>query len=142
HLDFLAALPFDCRIEPAPGQTLAICHATPWSISERVPADAPDSLFRRFLRTAGAAVVVYGHIHVAHARFVDGGLVANCGSVGFPLDGTPRASYLVARWEPAVGWSVTHRRVPFDVDAVVSDMTSVGLPGAAERGEELRRAGG
>ncbi|MBX6377581.1 MAG: metallophosphoesterase, partial [Clostridia bacterium] len=23
HLDFLAALPFDCRIEPAPGQTLA-----------------------------------------------------------------------------------------------------------------------
>jgi diadenosine tetraphosphatase ApaH/serine/threonine PP2A family protein phosphatase len=62
-------------------------------------------------------VLVYAHIHQGWVGTLpDGGLVVNTGSVGFPFDGDPRASYAVLVRGPA-GWSAELRRVAYDLDA-------------------------
>jgi putative phosphoesterase len=112
---WLAGLPFDHRIDD-----LLIVHATPWSISELVPKDADQSLLQRVLGEARAAVVVYGHIHIAWIGHVPGtGIVVNTGSVGVPFDGDPRGAYAVLE-QAASGWTAELRRVSYDVERTVS----------------------
>ncbi|MDR7417783.1 MAG: metallophosphoesterase family protein [Armatimonadota bacterium] len=109
--EYLAGLPFLHRIGD-----LVVVHATPWSISDVVPKDADATHVRRMLDEAGARTVVYGHIHVAwigHAQ--DGDLLVNAGSVGFPFDGDPRASYVVLE-RAGPGWSALIHRVAYDVE--------------------------
>lgn len=112
---WLAGLPFDHRVGD-----LVVVHATPWSITDLVPRDAGQALLRRVLSEARAAAVVYGHTHVAWVGTVPGaGLVVNAGSVGFPFDGDPRASYALLEYG-ADGWTVQLRRVPYDVEAAAA----------------------
>jgi diadenosine tetraphosphatase ApaH/serine/threonine PP2A family protein phosphatase len=109
--EYLAGLPFQHRIGD-----LVVVHATPWSISDVVPKDAGPSQVRRVLDEAGASAVVYGHIHMAwigHAQ--DGGLLVNAGSVGFPFDGDPRASYAILE-RAGPGWSALIHRVACDLE--------------------------
>jgi len=114
---YLAGLPFLWR-GPHPAGDLVVVHATPWSISDVVRPDAPESLAARVLAEAGAAAVVYGHIHIAYIREVAGKVLVNPGSVGLPFDGDQRASYAVL--DAAGGrWLAAIRRVGYDVAAVL-----------------------
>jgi diadenosine tetraphosphatase ApaH/serine/threonine PP2A family protein phosphatase len=64
--------------------------------------------------------LVYGHIHLGWiGAGPDGRLVVNSGSVGFPFDGDPRASYALLD-RTAAGWSATLQRVGYDVDAAAA----------------------
>jgi diadenosine tetraphosphatase ApaH/serine/threonine PP2A family protein phosphatase len=49
----------------------------------------------------------------------------NCGSVGQPRDGDPRACYLL--YDPAA-WVLLHRRVPYDLKRAVARFKKSGLP--------------
>lgn len=109
--EYLSALPLEYRLDD-----LLVVHATPWSISDVVPKDAGPRHLRRLLDEGGATVVVYGHIHLGWIGRLPGGrLVVNSGSVGFPFDGDPRASYALLE-RAADGWSAALHRVPYDVD--------------------------
>jgi putative phosphoesterase len=109
--EYLRALPFEYRLDD-----LLVVHATPWSVSDVVPKDAGPAQLRRLLDEGRAAVVVYGHIHLGWiGRVPGGGLVVNSGSVGFPFDGDPRASYALLE-RTADGWSAVLHRVSYDVD--------------------------
>jgi putative phosphoesterase len=109
--EYLATLPFQHRIDD-----LVVVHATPWSISDVVPKDAGPAQVRRVLDEAGAAAVVYGHIHIAWiGRTPGGGLLVNTGSVGFPFDGDARSSYALLE-QTANGWVAAVHRVAYDVD--------------------------
>ncbi len=104
----LAGLPFLWRLPHQAGD-LVIVHATPWSIADVVPPDAPEPLITRvFTDAAAPAVVVYGHIHIAYVREAAGKVLVNPGSVGLPFDGDQRASYAVldvdgGRWQATCG---------------------------------------
>lgn len=112
---FLAALPFEHRADD-----LVVVHATPWSISDVVPHKAEQGMLRRVLAEARAAAVVYGHIHRGWIGRVPGaGLVVNAGSVGFPYDGDPRASFALLERGPS-GWTAELRRVSYDVEAAAA----------------------
>ncbi len=57
---------------------------------------------------------------------VDGArLIANPGSVGQPRDGDPRAAYAV--YDTAAA-TLTHHRVPYDIERTQAKMASAGLP--------------
>jgi len=72
----------------------------------------------------GARVVAYGHIHQAYVRAVDPELtIANSGSVGMPLDGDPRASYLLIE-----GGQASVRRVEYDLERHLADLSASGYP--------------
>lgn len=133
---FLAGLPFLWRREDPAGD-LVVVHATPWSISEVLPPDAPLHAVRRALEEAKAAALVYGHIHVAYARTVDGRLLVNAGSVGLPFDGDWRASFATLRPpRGSGGWTAELHRVAYDRDAVLAEARGSDNP---ERERFVRR---
>ncbi|MBL8222208.1 MAG: metallophosphoesterase family protein [Bryobacterales bacterium] len=76
-------------------EELALVHAGPADLWRAPDAKAADEELVAVYGALGAAVVVYGHIHVPFVRSMDGLMVANAGSVGLPFDGDPRASYLL-----------------------------------------------
>lgn len=114
---FLAGLPLLWRFAQGPGD-LVVVHATPWSVGDVVPPDAPATLVRRVFDEAKAEAVVYGHIHIAYVREVGDQLLVNTGSVGLPFDGDPRAAYV--QLQPKQGrWTASLRRVSYDVGEAV-----------------------
>ncbi|MBI5303278.1 MAG: metallophosphoesterase family protein [Chloroflexi bacterium] len=55
----------------------------------------------------------------------DGRMMINPGSVGQPRDGDPRAAYAVLDSD---AWSITHRRVEYDIAATQKKMEQLNLP--------------
>jgi len=58
-------------------------------------------------------------------RQQEGRLIINCGGVGQPRDGDPRASYAILDTGPGI---VHHFRVEYDIHATQRKMIGVGLP--------------
>jgi predicted phosphodiesterase len=61
-------------------------------------------------------IVVFGHTHLQWHGMCNGKLVLNPGSCGLPLDGDNRAAYTVLD-----GDQIDERRVPYDIEAVISE---------------------
>ena len=116
HIRYLEGLPFSHRL-PAGGSDLVLVHATPWDIEASLLPDAPEEEARRAVDAASCRVLVYGHIHRAYQRTVGDRLLVNVGSVGFPMDGDPRASYGVFTHDQGE-WQVELRRVEYDREQV------------------------
>jgi predicted phosphodiesterase len=93
---------------------LTLTHATRRSNKERPPAmDAEDGVW---LAAYGPspAIVICGHGHIAFMKESGADLrVLNTGSVGGPLDGDPRASYLIGTLDHH-SWSFRHGRSDYD----------------------------
>ncbi|BDP40274.1 metallophosphoesterase [Deinococcus aetherius] len=156
---FLARLPLTFR--PAwegPGSAqaegdardLLLMHASP-----RSPFDLPilephplgttftrasaDGELRAMFRGHCAGLSVFGHIHYASWRRLGGQALASVGSVGFPFDGDRRAAYGVVTWRGG-GWTLDHRRVSYDSEAVAREVEASGLPFASRSAAMLRQA--
>jgi len=111
RLEWLRGLPAEFRHED-----LVLLHASPGNLW-RAPMDtAAAAELESTYKNLNAAIVVYCHIHRPFVRTVGvttaGAMtVCNCGSVGAPYDGDPRASYLmIDDGQPAI------RRVEYDVE--------------------------
>lgn len=122
---FLAGLPFLWRHQMA--GDLAVVHATPWSISDVVPPNAPETIVARVFAETQANAVVYGHIHQAYVREFQGKLLANSGSVGLPFDGDQRAAFILMRPETN-GWTAEIVRVKYDVEAAIQEARKTDNP--------------
>lgn len=114
---------------------LALVHGSPDNKWTAAAANAPDSELSATYGVLNAPVVVYGHIHKPYIRIVGGRTVANCGSVGLPQDGDPRASYLVLDHG-----KVEIRRVEYDVTREIQALIQSGLPHAEWVGSMLQSA--
>ena len=106
RLDWLRRLPAELRHE-----NWVLLHASPGNLW-RAPMDtADDATLETTYKDLNAGIVVYCHIHRPFTRRVGHMTVCNCGSVGAPYDGDPRASYLIIDdGRPAI------RRVKYDVE--------------------------
>ncbi|WP_180970273.1 metallophosphoesterase family protein [Deinococcus planocerae] len=159
ELLFLARLPLTLRRAPggldsaqAEGGTrdLLLMHASPRS-SFDLPLLEPhplgttftracaDGELRAMFRGSHAGLGVFGHIHYASWRGLGGQALASVGSVGFPFDGDRRAAYAVATWRGG-GWTLDHRRVAYDSEAVAREVAACGLPFASRSAAMLRQA--
>jgi putative phosphoesterase len=123
---FMHDLPFDLRFELA-GKRVRLVHGSPRKVNEYLFEDKPARTFERIAALADCDVLVFGHTHKPWVHEYGGALFVNCGSVGKPKDGDPRASFAVL--EPAHGdVRVTIERVDHDAQAVAAEMRPVGLP--------------
>jgi len=120
-LSHLAALPTQLRLRLLSGAAVLGVHASPRA--DDGPGIEPglaDDQLGPLLTGCGAEIVIGGHTHVATDRLVDGIRALNPGSAGLPRTcGT--ASWMLLE-DDGQALAVTHRGVPFDVDAVVSDL--------------------
>jgi putative phosphoesterase len=123
---FMRELPFDRRLELA-GSRIRLIHGSPRKVNEYLFEEKPARTFERIAGLADADVLVFGHTHKPWVHEYGGILFVNCGSVGKPKDGDPRAGFAVL---DASGGEidVTIVRVTYDALAVAREMREVGLP--------------
>ncbi len=93
---------------------------------QRLTADfrafAADGDMATALGTLAPGVYIFGHNHIQTWGDFGGRVLVNPGSVGLPLDcGEPGAAYALLTIESGTV-SVTERRVPYDVNALISEI--------------------
>lgn len=82
------------------GATIFLAHGSPRDPVELLGPEASDDHLRAAIEPAGDAdVVALGHSHRPFVRLVDRTLVLNTGTVGYPFDGDPRASFALLEIE-------------------------------------------
>src|SRR5919106_479100 len=123
---FMHDLPFDLRFELG-GKRVRLVHGSPRKVNEYLFEEKPARTFERIAALADCDVLVFGHTHKPWRHEYGGVLFVNCGSVGKPKDGDPRASFAVLG-EGEGGLEVTIERVAYDALAVAREMRAVGLP--------------
>lgn len=124
---FMHDLPFDLRFTVGDA-TVHLVHGSPRKVNEYLFEDKPLSLYERLAKAETDDVLAFGHTHKPWHEVRGDVLFVNCGSVGKPKDGDPRAAWV--ELTPA-GHSVdvTLHRVAYDAEAVAAEVRSVGLPG-------------
>jgi putative phosphoesterase len=120
--DFMRDLPFDLRFEVA-GTSVHLVHGSPRKVNEYLFEDKPASLYERLSAAEDADMLVFGHTQKPWVRDFRGVRFVNCGSVGKPKDGDPRAAFAVIS-----GNEVTIERAAYDAEAVAAEVKEAGLP--------------
>jgi putative phosphoesterase len=136
-LSWLKELPFALRIGEDDNQLL-IVHANPKSDDEHIWPDADEALLQRLIGDERATAIAFGHLHLPYVRLWRRTLLVNVASAGLPKDGDPRVGYVIFT-ERDGGWEAKHRRVPFDVKRVATQLADCGIPESAELIATLRR---
>jgi putative phosphoesterase len=124
---FLHELPFDLRFELG-GKRVRLVHGSPRKVNEYLFEDKPARTFERIAALADCDVLVFGHTHKPWVHEYGGVLFVNCGSVGKPKDGDPRASFALLTASGG-GVDAAIERVAYDAEAVAAEIRAVGLPG-------------
>jgi predicted phosphodiesterase len=138
EIAFVRDLPFEQRLEVAPGHELLVVHANPRDLEGAIKPDSADALIRPWFDGVTAEVVAFGHYHVPFVRQLDQWTLLDVASVGLPRDGDQRAVYATLTWDG--GWQIEHHRVAFDIEAVARDYAAVGYPGAERAARNLLKA--
>jgi putative phosphoesterase len=125
--DFMRGLPFDLPFELA-GQRVRLVHGSPRKVNEYLFEDKPARTFERIAAGADCELLAFGHTHKPWIQEYGGVSFVNCGSVGKPKDGDPRAAFAILETD---AHEVTARieRVGYDAHSVAKQVMAVGLPG-------------
>jgi putative phosphoesterase len=130
--DFMRELPFDLRF-PVGTTDVHLVHGSPRKVNEYLFEDKPASLYERLAAAETDQVLVFGHTHKPWIHSYGGVRFVNCGSVGKPKDGDPRAAFAVL---DEAGARI--ERVAYDAEAVAREVAASGLP--AEYADKLLAA--
>lgn len=136
-LSWIKELPFAMRVGEDSNQLL-IVHANPKTDDEYISPDADEAVLQRLIGNERATAIAFGHLHIPYVRIWRKKLLVNVSTAGLPKDGDPRAGYAILT-EREGGWQVKHRRVPFDVKRVATQLADCGIPESAELIATLRR---
>jgi putative phosphoesterase len=124
--DFMRELPFDLRF--AVGEvSVHLVHGSPRKVNEYLFEDKPASLYERLAAAEDAQALVFGHTHKPWVREYGGVLFVNCGSVGKPKDGDPRAGFAILE-DVGGRLEVTIQRIEYDAETAARDVAAAGLP--------------
>jgi putative phosphoesterase len=136
RLKYLARLPLTRRVV-FDEKSLYLVHGTP-----RDPLDEyllqDTEAWRLRVESINADFVCVGHTHIPFHIDLGKMQVVNPGSVGQPRDGDPRCAYAVIE-----NGQVSLRRVAYDIDATLRQMSTAGVDAAAvEIAESVLKTGG
>jgi putative phosphoesterase len=125
--DFMRGLPFDLCFDLG-DRGVHLVHGSPRKVNEYLFEDKPASLYERLAAAEQSDVLVFGHTHKPWVAEFGGVLFVNCGSVGKPKDGDPRAAFAVLE-DAGERVDVTIERVAYDASGVAEQVRAAGLPG-------------
>lgn len=140
-IDYLATLPFAYRAANPAGLDLLVVHANPLNLEDALFPNADDETLERLLGglDAGIGALAFGHLHIPYTRIWRRILLADVASCGLPRDRDLRAAYGILTWQQE-RWEAEIRRVPYDTQAVVWQISNCGMPDAARRTQILLKA--
>lgn len=125
----LAAMPFQVSFPGPDGREVRVVHASMRGNQDGIFPGTPDEDLRAQIGPT-PAVIGFGHTHLPFVRPLDGTLAVNCGAVGAPFDGDPRASYAQLTWRDG-GWSAEIVRLPYDWERAWRDYEATGFVASA-----------
>jgi putative phosphoesterase len=126
--DFMREVPFDMHF-PVGGEDVHLVHGSPRKVNEYLFEDKPTSLYERLAKAESDRVLVFGHTHKPWIHRYGGVLFVNCGSVGKPKDGDPRASFAILEADDRGPVRASIERVAYDAETVAREVEAAGLPG-------------
>lgn len=129
ELKWLTALPAELRLEYH-GLRVRVVHGTPQSDEDYLYPSITAEGLRAMLGEDQPEVLVAGHSHIPFAKVVAGVRVINCGSVGRPVDGDPRGSFVLADFTDPKNWHCHIVRFTYPVSDLVADIEARKVPGA------------
>lgn len=118
------------------GVDLFCCHGTPASNVVPVFAQTPGDELAEIFDGVDAGVIAFGHTHEQVARWFDGSLLVNPGSVGLPFQRDAKGA--VTRWPLCAQYAILEhregrlstdlRRVPVDLEDLELAVKDSGMP--------------
>jgi len=123
---FMRDLPFDLRLTLGEAE-VHLVHGSPRRVNEYLFEDKPARLFERLAAAEPAGTLIFGHTHRPWIADFAGVRFVNCGSVGKPKDGDPRAAFAVLEGARD-GVAARIERVAYDAEAVAREVAATGLP--------------
>ncbi len=126
--EFMRELPFDLRFQMG-DVAVHLVHGSPRKVNEYLFEDKPARLYERLAGAEDARVLVFGHTHQPWIHTYGGVRFVNCGSVGKPKDGDPRAAFALLQLDASGALQASIERVPYDAEAVARAVSAAGLPG-------------
>lgn len=120
------------------GQRLLCFHGSPTSFDDIFQPDTPNEQWTRLLGPYAPAIMTGGHTHTQQVRRVGTGLFFNPGSIGvvYNILASEEPPCLDAWAEYAIltvtsdSFSLDFRRVPYDVEGLISVIRASGRPHA------------
>lgn len=142
---FLAGLPFAHRITPpggtSPDDDLLAVHANPHDLERKLRPEMSDRALREVIGETRAAVIAFGHHHVAFSRDLDGQLLIDVSAVGNPKDGDLRCKYAILTWGTDTRrWTGEIRRLPYPLAETADQIRASSLPDPERTLRKLLRA--
>ncbi len=106
------------------GKHVSAFHGSPSSINEYIYSNQQDRL-QEILQEINTDILLLGHTHIPFIHWVGEKVIINPGSVGKPKDGDNRACYVLLELNEKI--NVEIKRVPYDIDKVITDINQTTL---------------
>jgi predicted phosphodiesterase len=144
-LKYLRNLRFSYRISPPrsndPAQDLLVVHANPFDQDRHIPPDAGEHELRELIGDTQAAVIAFGHLHIAYVRDIGSTTLLDVSAVGNPKDGDLRSKWGLVAWSEAdASWSTTLRYVDYPLAETEAQIRDSGMPNPEKQIAKLRKA--
>jgi len=136
ELAYLRRLPSERRIRVGDLLVL-VCHASPGSQTEGLPADLDPSVTVQRITRTDARAIACGHTHAAEVRDFGRRLVVNPGSCGYAFDGDPGAAWALLTVD-GDELEAELMRTPYDPVTAADEVSARGLPGDVYRAATIR----
>ncbi len=119
--EWLAGLPSELRLAFG-GMDVLIVHGSPLGDEDYIYPSITGRALATKLKEGKPGLLVCGHSHVPFVRKVAGTWIANCGSVGKPVDGDPRGSYALVDFKSRRAISAKIVRFEYPVEEAAHDI--------------------
>lgn len=137
QLDYLRRLPAERRLW-ADDTLILVCHASPGSQTNGLPADLDPAVTVERVTRTDARVIACGHTHVADVRELGRKLIVNPGSCGYAFDGTPSACWALITLADDEQPAAELFRPAYDAQAAAEEVSARGLAGDVYRAATIR----
>lgn len=144
-LEYLRDLPFSWRASPPgiddPSRDLLVVHANPFDQDRHIPPDAGDHELRELIGDTEAAVIAFGHLHIAYIRHLANRTLLDVSAVGNPKDRDLRSKWGLVEWsDEANDWSVSLRYVDYPLAETEAQILASGMPNPDKVIKKLEKA--
>lgn len=125
-LEYLRSLTDSIRVDIEGCERIRLVHGSPFHIYEHLFREQYPERIQNALEGISENILICGHTHEPWHQMIQGKIIINPGAVGVHFNQEQAAEYAIMTIDQGK-WSVEHRRVCYDLDALVEEFKATGL---------------